>query len=283
MPYTHQVIRWLSYPIIFGSCAVAQYYILLKQLSYWPTVPLVSLTGIVLIALLERVQPYEKQWLLDHKDTFADLLHAFTSLSLLFLSIEIVIYLRSFIPFIKVWPHHWPTLIQLLCVGVIIDFGLWFMHWASHKNELLWRFHALHHSAERLYWLNGERRHPIGAIALASPGITAVVLLGAPAQLIGCWLSIVAVHLSFQHGNLDYSVGIFRKVLAVAEVHRWHHKREYEDAQVNFGEFWMIWDQLFGTYLYNPEKLDANEVGLRESMSNRYIEQISWPFKKQGS
>jgi sterol desaturase/sphingolipid hydroxylase (fatty acid hydroxylase superfamily) len=37
-------------------------------------------------------------------------------------------------------------------------------------------------------------------------------------------------------------------LLGVAEIHRWHHKREFEDAQVNFGEFWMIWDQLFRSF-----------------------------------
>ncbi|CAD0264297.1 hypothetical protein DENIT_20187 [Pseudomonas veronii] len=27
----------------------------------------------------------------------------------------------------------------------------------------LWRFHMVHHSAERLYWMNGERGHPLHA------------------------------------------------------------------------------------------------------------------------
>ncbi|WP_422822321.1 sterol desaturase family protein [Vreelandella nanhaiensis] len=34
------------------------------------------------------------------------------------------------------------------------------MHRASHRIGWLWRLHAPHHSAERLYWLNGKRRHP---------------------------------------------------------------------------------------------------------------------------
>ncbi|WP_407938458.1 sterol desaturase family protein [Oceanococcus atlanticus] len=38
-------------------------------------------------------------------------------------------------------------------------------------------------------------------------------------------------------------------LLGVAELHRWHHKRDYEDAEVNFGEVWMIWDHLFGSFM----------------------------------
>ncbi|MBL4764555.1 MAG: sterol desaturase family protein, partial [Colwellia sp.] len=152
------------------------------------------------------------------------------------------------------------------------------MHWLSHKNGFLWRLHALHHSSERLYWLNGERRHPLSALALALPGIAVVVILGAPPFIIACWLSIVAVHLSFQHANLDYSVGPFRKLLAVAEVHRWHHKREYKDAQVNYGEFFVIWDHIFGTYRHQVNGVRAGEVGMDEETPLKYFDQIKWPF-----
>lgn len=169
---------------------------------------------------------------------------------------------------------------QVLLAGVIIDFGLWFMHWTSHRNRWLWKFHALHHSAERLYWLNGERRHPVSALLLATPGISVAALLGAPPIVIGCWMSIMSVHLAFQHANIDYSIGPFRKWLAAAEIHRWHHKREYEDAQVNFGEFFMIWDRLFGIFRYQVNGVVDGEVGLQEAMPASYLKQLTWPFVK---
>ena len=154
------------------------------------------------------------------------------------------------------------------------------MHWLSHRVDWLWRLHALHHSAERLYWLNGERRHPLSALLLASPSLLILVCLGAPSPLVGTWFCIVAVHLAFQHANLDYTVGGLRAVLGVAEVHRWHHKREYEEAQVNFGEFWMLWDHLFRTYRFAKNGVHAGEVGIRATMPNRYWAQIKWPFIK---
>ncbi len=144
-------IRWASYPLIFASCAAAQLAIATLNLPYWPLAPLVAAIGITLVALLERVQPYEPAWLADHDDTIADVLHAFTSLSLIFVSIEIVALLRQFVPVATVWPAQWPMWAQVLAAGAIIDFGLWLMHWLSHKNNFLWRLHALHHSAERLY------------------------------------------------------------------------------------------------------------------------------------
>jgi len=276
-------IRWGSYPVIAGICAVAQLTVLYQQLPYWPLAPLISVIGIVCVALLERVQPYQRAWLSDHDDTLADVLHAFTSLSLIFLSIEIVELTREFLPVSTLWPDNAPLLLQVVIVGLIIDFGLWAMHWLSHKNLFLWKLHALHHSSERLYWLNGERRHPLSALALAIPGISVAVMLGAPANLIGTWLSIVAVHLAFQHANLDYRLGIFCKLLAVAEIHRWHHKREYEDAQVNYGEFWLIWDHLFGTFRNEINTITAGEVGMRDEMPTQYLAQMKWPFSQSAS
>ena len=72
---------------------------------------------------------------------------------------------------------------------------------------------------------------------MAGPGLAVAVLLGAPSHVLSAWLALLSVQLAFQHANLDYRVGPLRRWLGVAEVHRWHHKREYENAQVNFGEF----------------------------------------------
>ncbi len=62
-------------------------------------------------------------------------------------------------------------------------------------------------------------------------------------------------HTGFQHANLDYTVGALRRWLGTAEVHRFHHKRDYSEAEVNFGEVFMIWDRLFGTYRERPAPL----------------------------
>lgn len=280
------IIRWTSYPLIFLGCALLQYQIIARDLPHWPLAIIVSAAGITLVALLERIQPYEPIWNEDHNDTRVDILHAVFSLTLIFTVVEVVAVTRAWLPGAAMggtayWPDSSPLWLQLLLAGAVIDFGLWFMHWFSHKNHFLWRLHALHHSAERLYWLNGERRHPLSALLLASPGLLVVIMLGAPADVIGCWFAIISVHLAFQHANLDYSVGIFRNLLGVAEIHRWHHKREYEDAQVNFGEFWAIWDQLFRTYRYEPGQLQPGQVGMKETMPLRYLQQIKWPFSSE--
>lgn len=98
-----------------------------------------------------------------------------------------------------------------------MDFGLFFMHWLSHRNQRLWLCHETHHTSEQLYWLNGERRHPLHAMTMAALGLTALLAAGAPPNIISTGSGDSSVQLAFQHANLDYSVGIFRHLLGVAE------------------------------------------------------------------
>ncbi len=281
-PFVETVIRYGSYPLILGATAVVLFGGLAAGWPYFPTVPLTVAAALACVALLERRLPFHSAWGRDQRDSVCDTIHAVVNLGVLLAVHGVVAALAPLWSAGTWWPDQWPLWAQALAVGVMLDLSLYSVHWLSHRVDWLWRFHAIHHSSERLYWLNGERRHPLHAGMMAAPGLLIVVLMGAPALAVGAWLGLLAVHLAFQHSNLDYRVGPLRFVIGAAEVHRWHHKREYEDAQVNYGEFWMFWDYLFGTFRLPKHKLDANEVGLKETDSPMdYGAQLVYPFRSQ--
>lgn len=271
------IIRYTSYPVIMGLSLITLLEVASGRLAYWPYTPLIASIGIGSVALLEQIQPFENEWLTDHQDTIVDILHAAFSIGMIFITSELVTLFRHFIHLPSLWINHAPSWLQLICAGLIIDFGLWWMHWLSHRKRFLWKLHALHHSSQRLYWLNGERRHPLSALLLGAPGIICVTLMGAPTSVIGAWMGLTAIHLAFQHANLDYRLGVFKHVLGVAEVHRFHHK--HGSGRKNLGEFWMIWDHLFGTYHYEADPVQAGQVGLKTAMPTTYLKQLLWPFK----
>jgi sterol desaturase/sphingolipid hydroxylase (fatty acid hydroxylase superfamily) len=280
------LIRYLSYPLIGGGSALLLIFLATTGAAYWPLFPLVVVLGITLVALLERVSPYEPEWNRDHDgDTLADALHLFVSYLLIQAAVAMAFGLRDQAPEgWGLWPGSAPMWVQVLLAGLIMDLSLYAMHRASHSSAFLWRLHAIHHSPERLYWLNGGRRHPLSALVLAAPGLSVLLALGATPIAVGAWMSFMSVHLAFQHANLDYGLGPFRHVLSVAEMHRFHHKRDFEDAQVNFGEVFLIWDCLFGTLfdaIHSPRK---GEVGLQgKTAPHRYGAQLLWPFKRSSS
>ncbi|KRB84239.1 sterol desaturase family protein [Duganella sp. Root198D2] len=272
-------IRYLSYPLVFGAAAAAILWAATHGLPYWPTIPLMALAAIACVALLERWQPYEKAWLADHGDTATDSLHFLLNASVLYGSIEILSWARGLLPALAAWPMHWPVWMQVGAAMIVLDFGLFFMHWLSHRHYRLWLFHEAHHSSERLYWLNSERRHPLHAMMMGAPGLAVLLVLGAPAATIASGLAILSVHLAFQHANLDYSLGPLRHAFGVAQTHRWHHKRDYADAQVNFGEWLMLWDHLFRTYRQPPGRIGRDDVGLDSpDAPATYHRQLLRPF-----
>lgn len=275
------LIRTTSYPLIAGGAALLLIHLASIGMAYWPLFPLVVAVGITLVALLERVAPFEPDWNRDHDgDTATDALHLFVSYLLTQSAVAMAFGLRGLLPEgVALWPTFAPLWLQVLLAGLILDLGLYIMHRASHASGFLWRLHAIHHGSERLYWLNGGRRHPLSALALAAPGLTVLLVLGATPIAVGAWLSFMSVHLAFQHANLDYRLGPLRHLLGVAEMHRFHHKRDFEDAQVNFGEVFLIWDRLFGTLHDAPRSPGKGEVGLRdEKIPASYWMQLRWPF-----
>jgi sterol desaturase/sphingolipid hydroxylase (fatty acid hydroxylase superfamily) len=275
------LIRYLSYPLIAGGSAVLLIALANGGVPYWPLFPLIVAAGIAGVALLERIAPFETSWNRDHGgDSAVDAAHFMVSYLLIQAAVASSFALREWLPDAwSLWPVEAPMVLQVLLAGAVMDLGLYAMHRASHAHGLLWRLHAIHHSPKRLYWLNGGRRHPLSALVLAGPGLTLLLVLGATPIAVAAWLSFMSIHLAFQHANLDYRLGPFRFLLAVAEMHRWHHKREFEDAQVNFGEVWLIWDHLFGTFHDAPRSPRAGEVGLHgPPMAERYWYHLRWPF-----
>lgn len=272
------LIRYASYPVLI-LIALAAALIVAKALAPWPLLAVVVGLAIAAVARLERVLPFEASWSADQGDSAADLAHALVNWALLSAGALAVHTLTQVAELPPAWPASLPVLLQLALTAAVFDLGLYVMHVLSHRWPWAWRLHAIHHSSERLYWLNGERRHPLSAVLMAAPGLVMLALLGAPPLMVSSWLAVVAVHLAFQHANLDYRLGPLRRWIAGAETHRWHHKREYEDAQVNFGEFLLVWDHLFGTFAEPAATLRGHEVGLRRrDMPAHYLGQLQWPF-----
>ena len=167
------ILRWGSYPLVFGGSTLAIVYTAYAGMAYWPMVPAISLAGVLAVAVLERFRPFRAAWLADHGDTNTDIAHTVVNLAVIQLTAMWIARLGDFVPpEWRLFPVQWPLWSQLLLVAAVFDIGLYAVHRVSHAVPWLWRLHAPHHSAERLYWLNGERRHPLHAALMAAPGLT---------------------------------------------------------------------------------------------------------------
>ncbi|MFY9225175.1 MAG: sterol desaturase family protein [Blastocatellia bacterium] len=272
---------FLIYPIIvFGGGAIITLGIN-TGFKFWAITPVLILSAIC-VAILERVIPYKKEWNISKGDALTDVVHYVVNFSLKQLALMLYAFLVGHLAILNtVWPQHIHSSLQVAMALLIIDFFLYLIHRASHQNEVLWKLHSIHHSSERLYWINGEKRHPLHQILEGIPGITVIMLLGAPTDIVQAALSILSINMMLQHGNIDYRAGVFKYIFCVAEVHRWHHHKNVNKGGVNFGAFFTFWDHIFASFKFTKEKLDSNEVGIEDSPSpgQKYLSQLYYPFR----
>lgn len=151
------------------------------------------------------------------------------------------------------------ALVFLVCF-ILSDFIYYWYHRLSHKLQLLWAFHLVHHSstkmnystAYRLHWLNGLIT-PLFYVPL--------MLIGFPLYFLVLSISLNLVYQFFLHTQMIGKLGKVEGLLGTPSAHRVHHGKNPEYIDKNFGGVFMIWDKLFGTY----EEEKANpEYGITE-------------------
>lgn len=233
---------------------------------------------------VERLIPYEPAWNRDRGDSGRDVIYAVAYEASVLLSVALIPLLALLAPTTGLWPSAWPLWGQLLFAILIADFGITLCHYASHRVEGLWRFHAPHHSVTRMYGFNGLLKHPVHQTLETVAGTTPLLLLGMPVE-IGLLLGFaITVQLLLQHSNADMRIGPLRYVLALAPLHRFHHQKWAGVGDVNFGLFTNLWDHLLGTAVYDPHKRFTSAdlgIGKQPDYPVGYVGQLTAPFRAQ--
>jgi sterol desaturase/sphingolipid hydroxylase (fatty acid hydroxylase superfamily) len=176
-----------------------------------------------------------------------------------------------------------PAAAVLSALGFILllDLVNYWSHVWFHKIPLLWPFHQVHHSAEVLTPVTGNRVHPVENIivaALQAPvfGLAAVCyqnvigpdrefLMIGGVTAIGFTIALLGTHL--RHSHIWFSFGPWlNRVLMCPAHHQIHHSLEPRHWNKNFGTKFTIWDALFGT-LYSPHHSERFQIGLPNNES----------------
>ncbi len=249
------------------------------------------LVGLIVVAVgcsfaAERILPYRREWNDGLDDAGRDTAHAFVNESFILVSVAAIPLLAAVTPFHHLWPGTWPFVAQLLIAVLVADFGITTIHLASHKIGWLWRLHAVHHSVRRFYGLNGLMKHPLHQAAEMLGGVLPLIIMGVPVQVASALAVCVAVQLLLQHANVDYRVGPLRSLLALNEGHRFHHLKWAGVGDVNFGLFTLLWDHLYRTYSFDPQRRFTTEdlgMAAKPHYPTGYFSQLAEPFTASGA
>ena len=225
--------------------------------------------GYLVIIAAERLYPFVPEWNQSHGDVGTDTAWGGTGLATgtLFGTVATAVgafagsHLSAwFGP--SLWPASWPLAAQLALAVVIVEFFHYWIHRFEHEWDWLWRVHATHHSAPRLYWLNALRFHFLDTALLNLGYIAPLIALGAPAPVFTLWLVLSSVHGICQHANMQVRCGPLNWVFSMAELHRWHHSRLERESNTNYGQNIILWDIVFGTRYLPSDREPPEDIGI---------------------
>jgi sterol desaturase/sphingolipid hydroxylase (fatty acid hydroxylase superfamily) len=171
-----------------------------------------------------------------------------------------------------------PFWVQLPIYVVASDFLLYWTHRLFHGAGL-WRFHAIHHSAEEVDWTTAYRFHPVN-LWLGAFLVAAVMLfLGISPTVMLFLVAFDTTTAAFVHANLNWTLGPLKYVLATPVFHRWHHTALDQGGNSNFGSLLSLWDVLFGTFNMPEHALPA-DYGIDDPQFPRgFLGQTVHPFR----
>ena len=251
----------------------------------------ISIGSLVFVGLMERVLPWNREWLRNQGDLGTDLLyvplHVIVPPLCAPLAATITIAFADSIAGLfggGIWPTAWPIALQVVLATIVREFFDYWAHRVMHKVDWLWRLHATHHQPGRVYFLNGTRAHPlevvfrfgfIGVIPLAALGIDPTVL------------ALVAVAATcadvYQHANVAIRLGPLSWVYSIGDAHRWHHSKTRGEADTNYGNVYLFWDAVFGTRYVPDDREPPTDAGIEglEAWPGNYFAQWASPLRWQ--
>ncbi len=168
-----------------------------------------------------------------------------------------------------------PLWLQFTGVILLSDLAIYWAHRWSHRYRFLWRFHRVHHTAERVDWLAAHREHPFDNLYTRLVENLPLILLGFPLHALAGFAMFRGLWAIYIHSNVSLTPGPLRYLIGAPRLHHWHHELAHS-GRVNFANLSPLMDLLFGTY-YDPKRM-PERYGIAEPISHNYFAQLVLPL-----
>ena len=174
---------------------------------------------------------------------------------------------------------------ERLPVAIVVgEFGCYWAHRWQHEVPFLWRFHAVHHSAEQIDWLVSSRAHPLDIVFNRLCGFVPLYVFGLaePIRNIADPVVVAVVLVStlwgyFVHANLRWRFGPLEWLVATPAFHHWHHTND-EHVNRNYSTMLPWMDRLFGTY-FMPNRQWPARYGIDDKLPDAIGGQLLYPLR----
>ena len=131
---------------------------------------------------------------------------------------------------------------------VVIDFVFYWYHRAQHRVRFMWCAHVVHHSSEHMNLGTALRQSPTGPFTRALV-YWPLPLLGFHPLLVASAGAVATIYGFWTHTEVVRKLwGPLEWLLVTPSHHRAHHGSNPEYVDRNYGNVFVVWDRLFGTF-----------------------------------
>lgn len=149
-----------------------------------------------------------------------------------------------------VWPD---TSWGFWAAFVVADFAYYWAHRWSHRVNVFWIGHVVHHQSED-YNLGVALRQSAAQKVLMMWVYWPLALAGLPPWMFATVMALNLVYQFWIHTQAIRHLGPLEWVLNTPSHHRVHHGRNPEYIDKNHGGVFIVWDRLFGTFQAERER-----------------------------
>jgi len=183
---------------------------------------------------------------------------------------------------LQAWVRDLPFVAAVLLILLVSDFVQYWTHRAYHEVPLLWRLHAVHHSAKSMDWLAGSRQHILELLITRTLVLAPIFVLGFSKEVIDTYIVIVGFQAVFNHANVSVRLGPLRYIIVTPNFHHWHHSQDKEALDRNYAAHFAFLDYLFGTAVKSTKLWPERYGVLGDYVPNGFFKQLKFPFTWKG-
>jgi len=147
-----------------------------------------------------------------------------------------------------------PLWVMWLLTFILIDLVFYIYHRISHRSRFLWAIHMSHHSSEEMNFAVSFRQAWLGPVSKI-PFFILLPLIGLDPTIIAVAGVISTLWGIFGHTQVIGKLGPIEWIFNTPSHHRVHHGANEEYIDKNYGNLFIIWDRIFGTF--EPEKANV--------------------------
>jgi alkylglycerol monooxygenase len=144
--------------------------------------------------------------------------------------------------------HVSASWLTFLIAFIALDFSGYWVHRINHEYNIFWNNHIIHHSSEEFNLACALRQSISSFVRIFTVFLLPAAFLGVPTEVIAV---VGPIHLFAQfwyHTQHIKRMGWLEYIIVTPAHHRVHHAINPIYLDKNYGQIFILWDKLFGTF-----------------------------------